>query len=167
MREEVEQNVRAAHQDLATVLAQWRVYGAKRGAAGASHPGRMANRGEAIMNPAGFWAGALADPDSSVEAIEHGVRVAAAKLRAGDLSFVFESGVGQVAWLSALALALAEDANSQPAGSGAHVRLLQLSMRAQGAAAKLMLSLGALARLDGGDTGVHTLGAIHQVRCHE
>lgn len=151
MQENVEDKVRTAHGEIAAVVAQWRVERARESRRGGlASPAKLLDRGAAITNPAGFWGEALASTDSSHAAIEHGVLMAAAKLRAGDLSFVLESGVGQVAWLSALTLELAEDANRQPIDSAARVRLLQLAMRAQGAAAKLMLSLGALASMGAG-----------------
>lgn len=146
-----EQKVIDAHQEVALVLSQWRIAQAKDNNKGIARPAQLTDKGSAITNPSGYWAMALTSTDNSKAAIELGLLLAAAKLRAGDISFVVESGIGQIAWLSALALELKEDADRQPVESAARARLIQLSLRAQGAAAKLMLSLGALAKM--GDDG--------------
>lgn len=141
--------VLSAHRDAASVVAQWSIERAK-GTAGrvsVRAPKTLKDRGAAIMNPAGFWSRALESTDSQPREIELGIQMAAAKLKAGDLDFVLESGLGQVAWLSALALELRGDADSLPVDSAARGRLLALSLKCQGAAAKLVLSLGALVRL--------------------
>lgn len=146
--DDAQQAVLAAHRDAASIVAQWSIERAKNsGGSGGHTPRTLKDRGAAIMNPAGFWARALESTDSRPREIEQGVRMAAAKLKAGDLDFVIESGLGQTAWLSALALELQGDADDLPVGSAARARLLALAMRAQGAAARLMLSLGALVRL--------------------
>jgi hypothetical protein len=150
MEGNAEQKVIEAHQEVALVLSQWRIAQAKDNNKGVARPAQLTDKGSAITNPSGYWATALTSTESSKAAIELGLLLAAAKLRAGDISFVVESGIGQIAWLSSLALELKEDADRQPVESAARARLLQLSLRAQGAAAKLMLSLGALAKM--GDT---------------
>lgn len=145
-----EQKVIDAHQEVALVLSQWRIAQAKDNNKGIARPAQLTDKGSAITNPSGYWAMALTSTDNSKAAIELGLLLAAAKLRAGDISFVVESGIGQIAWLSSLALELKEDADRQPVESAARARLIQLSLRAQVAVAKLMLSLGALVKMDGG-----------------
>lgn len=146
--DDAKQVVLSAHRDAAAVLAQWKIERSKSVRREVdANPKTLRDRGAAIMNPAGFWSKALASTDSRPLEIEHGMRMAAAKLKAGDLDFVIESGLGQIAWLSALALELRGDADSLPVDSAARARLLALAMRAQGSSAKLMISLWALVRL--------------------
>ncbi|OIQ70483.1 hypothetical protein GALL_479050 [mine drainage metagenome] len=151
--QDAKQVVLSAHRDAAAILAQWGVERSKvaRGG-GVRVPKTLKDRGAAIMNPAGFWARALEGSDSRPREIELGLKMAAAKLKAGDMAFVLESGLGQVAWLSALALELRGDADELPVDSAGRARLLALAMRAQGAAAKLMVSLGAMATMGPGGT---------------
>lgn len=149
MKGKAEQQVREAHQEVALVMTQWRTLKAKASGRDITYPANLKDKGSAITNPAGFWATALKSTDSPKGTIESGILLAAAKLRGGDLGFVLESGVGQVAWLSSLALELKADADSQPVESSARERLLRLSLKAQGAAAKLMLSLGVAAQMEG------------------
>jgi hypothetical protein len=138
----------AANREAAAVVAQWLIDRSRqqRSSTGIL-PRRLRDRGMSITNPAGFWTVALQSTDSNPREIEQGLKLAAAKLQAGDIGFVIESGLGQVAWLSALALELRGDADELPVDSAARARLLALSLRAEGSAAKLMLSLGALLRL--------------------
>ena len=151
MEGKAEQQVREAHQEVALVMAQWRTLKAKASKRDITYPANLKDKGSAITNPSGFWATALTSTDSPKGMIENGILLATAKLRGGDLEFVLESGIGQVAWLSSLALELKNDADSQPIESAARDRLLRLSLKAQGAAAKLILSLGGLARMTTGD----------------
>jgi len=158
--EDAKQEVLAAHKDAAAVLAQWSIEPSKRaGRADVGEPKVLKDRGAAIMNPAGFWARALESTDSRPREVELGLKMAAAKLKSRDLGFVMESGLGQVAWLSALALELRGDADELPVDSAGRARLLALTLKCQGAAARLMLSLGALAAMGPGGKVVFESGA--------
>lgn len=146
--DERKQEVMAAHGMVAKLMAQVVVERARGAPKGTRlEPRKLKDRGSAILSPSAFWGRALAATETELEDAALGIKMAAAKLKAGDLDFVIESGLGQVAWLSAVALELKGDADDQPVGSPARARLLALSMRAQGTAAKLMLSLGALVRV--------------------
>lgn len=145
MENQREVEVLKANKEIASIITQWRVEQSRKvGKGSVARPARLQDRSPAILNPAGFWAVALANSGDGrvgeVE-IEQAVRLTAAKVMSGDISFVVESALGQVAWLSALALEFKKDADNQPADSASRIRLLNLSLRAQGAAAKLMLPL--------------------------
>lgn len=109
--------------------------------------------GAAILEPARFWAGSLVE-GSDFQAVANGLRIAAAKLMAGDTSFVMESCTGQLAWLSAFAVEMKAKADRPGIGASSQARYLTLSLRAQGAAAKLALSLAAMASVGPGGTVV-------------
>lgn len=135
-----------AHHEAARVVAQSRLVDlieARRG----RNRGTVVRRGDAVLDPAKFWAAALSSGGTLAQA-EDGLRLAAARLKAGDTAFVIESATGQLAWLSALAVEMKEKADK--AGSAnAFNQFMALALRAQGAAAKLALSLAALNKLDG------------------
>lgn len=144
MKKNAEEKVNEAHKGVAIVVTQLLAQRAKnnnRGVAG------LEDKGLSITSPRCFWAKALTRSDIPKETIEQEIKLASAKLRAGDLEFIIESGIGQVAWLSSISLELKEDADRQSASSVARERLIKLSLKAQEAAAKLILSLGALAKM--------------------
>jgi hypothetical protein len=151
MINEVELNVIKANAEIASTIAQWKTLQARKSSKGnVALPARLKDRSPAITNPAGFWSMALTENKEGqveVSEIEQSLKLTAAKIKAGDSSFVIESGLGQVAWLSSLAIELKADADDQPVDSVARERLLRLSFRAQGAAAKLMLSIGVMSQI--------------------
>lgn len=156
MDNQLEIDVLKANKNIASIVAQWGLEQKRKVSKGnVARPAILQDRSPAITNPAGFWAVALTNNgDGRVGEleIEQSVKLTAAKLEAGDISFVVESALGQIAWLSSLALEFKQDADNQPAESSARIRLLNLSLRAQGAAAKLMMSLGALAKIGESDS---------------
>jgi hypothetical protein len=141
MAQDSKEVVLEAHREVSTVLARV----AAQRSRSSPKVSSLRDRGAAISEPARFWAGWLQSSESpSIDSVTAGVRLVAAKLRAGDIGFVYEHGVGQVAWLSTIAIELKADADKLPLDSPKRVRLIELSMRAQSAAAKLMMSMAAL-----------------------
>lgn len=148
MAQDSKQVVLEAHREVASILASVAVQRSKELQTNGRSASRLRNREAAISNPSQFWGGWLQSSDGpDIESVAASLRLAAAKMKAGDMSFVYESGLGQVAWLSTVAVELKGDADKLPIDSPKRARLIELSMRAQGAAAKLMLSLGALSQL--------------------
>lgn len=147
MAQDVKDSVLEAQREVTSVLAR---VAARRGRQ-ESRVSKLRDRGAAISDPSRFWGMCLQSSETDdIESVASSLRLAAAKMKAGDMGFVYESGLGQVAWLSAVAIELKGDADQLPLESAQRARLIELSMRAQSAAAKLMLSLGALGRLDSG-----------------
>lgn len=153
MESEAELKIIKANSEVASVISQWRVEKLRKTSIDVARPSRLQDRSPAITNPAGFWSAALTSTGgiSAVE-IEQSVRLTAAKINTGDVSFVVESALGQIAWLSSLALEFKQDADEQPVESASRIRLLNLSLRAQNTAAKLMMSLGALSKVNAGES---------------
>lgn len=151
---DVKNEVLAAHSEAASAISAFSIERAKRTGGGGSRnaPRMLKDRGAPVTNPAGFWAEALGSEESRPREVESAIKLASASLKLGNLDFVLESGLGQVGWLSAMALELKRDADDLPPESAGRARLIALSLRCQGAAAKLMLSLGALVRLAPGGT---------------
>lgn len=121
----------------------------------------LQNRVESWLRPgARFVSSAMGigmDSDT-VEAAEAAIRLTAAQLKAGRTEWVYETAVGQSVWLSAIALQLIEEARTVPPKRQAE--LIGLALRAQGACAKLVLSIGAMATMNaqpGGADGLPTL----------
>lgn len=157
--DDLQNEVLSAHRDAAAAIAAIAIERSKRtGVRSRSVPNVLLDRGAPVTNPAGFWADALEGTDSRPREVEASIKLAAAQLKLGNLDFVIESGLGQVGWLSAMALELKKDADDLPVGSAERARLIGLSLRCQGAAAKLMLSLGALVRL--GPEGTVLVGDV-------
>lgn len=148
MAHDSKETVQEAHREVAALLARVAAQRFKQERSGVRSASRLRNRGAAISDPSHYWAGTLQSSEGAdIEEVAVSLQLAAAKMKAGDLSFVYESGLGQVAWLSTVAIELKADADELPLDSAKRARLIELSMRAQNAAAKLMLSLGALAKL--------------------
>lgn len=150
MNEKLKQELYASHQQVALVLAQ-QMQEMKRPQSLTTRRTDtdtvVRHRAAAILSPVKFWAASLlGDEPNSVAAVEDGLRVTAAKLLAGDISFVSESILGQIAWLSSLTLDLQQKAAQPGISYSAQCRYIELALRAQAAAAKVMLSLSALAR---------------------
>lgn len=110
----------------------------------------LQNRVESWLRPgARFVSSAIgAGTDANaIEAAEAALRLTAAQLKAGRTEWVYETAAGQSVWLSAVALNLIELARTAPPKRQAE--LIGLALRAQGACAKLVLSIGAMATMNG------------------
>jgi hypothetical protein len=70
--------------------------------------------GGAIAEPSLFWSGAVqlgGGADAEAQALQ--LRYAAARMQAGDFSFVRESLLGQASWLSTMAVRLGVEADAE------------------------------------------------------
>ncbi|MFH1814083.1 MAG: hypothetical protein ABIF28_07920 [Pseudomonadota bacterium] len=103
---------------------------------------------EGLLRPGAlFVSSAIGNMDqATIDAAEVAVRLTAAQLGAGRTEWVFETAVGQSVWLSALALHLLSLAESAPPKQ--RLEYIGLALRAQGACAKLVLSIGAMATMN-------------------
>lgn len=109
---------------------------------------------ETLLDPARMWAyacGQLLKGEPDEGAIALGIRAAAAKVKAGDRAFVYETLVGQSLWLGALAIKLAKNAEERGSRKEA---LVTLAMRAQAASAKALLSAAAMEQIAHGGVSV-------------
>ncbi len=80
--------------------------------------------------------------------IARGIRMTAAKIRAGDRGYVFEALTGQAVWLQALALHLGDVATTMQ-DNGRKVALCRLLLKVQAASAKTLASVAALSAFEG------------------
>src|SRR5450830_837918 len=149
MDSKLKEELTTVHCEIAGTLAQLMIERSKNRSEVVARSSTGVRSSAAIMNPAGFWAEALAHGDTEPGEIELGLRMAASKLKAGDMNFIIESSIGQVAWLSALALDIKTQADKLPSYAPNKPKLLAMSLRAQSNAAKLMLSLGEFIKMDG------------------
>lgn len=149
-----------ANREVASLVAQMKVKATQNVGSSNRHKSlpEYSNKVQASEKPANFWAWALSSNEersdhSGLDSMGLVIKMAAAKLRAGDTSFVFESCLGQVNWLSATAVELKEQADTLPLDSAKRSRLLDQSFKFQNSASKLLLSLGALGVMHSGGEG--------------
>lgn len=115
--------------------------------------------GGSVLDPCGWWAAAAStESEASPLDVANAIKLNAAKLQMGDMSFVVQSGLGQVAWLSAMSVNFANKANMHGVSYNQQGRYMDISLKAQTAAAKLMLALAALNANAGGDGKVLSVG---------
>lgn len=136
-----------------------------RSVGGAVQPGNGPNTGGAgrdgdpvalLFQPSELYGRAAAklktsgpDNDSDERGdIARGIRMTAAKIRAGDRGYVFEALTGQAVWLQALALHLGDVATTMQ-DNGRKVALCRLLLKVQAASAKTLASVAALSAFEG------------------
>ena len=114
--------------------------------------GEMSGRelGAILADPVAFWAGAstsrLQGDEGTVESIVLSLRLASAKLAAGDLEFVRSSLLGQAVWLGLLAVKMAVPIEGSAKPEQA-MQMVKLALHAQRQAAQCLASAAALGRL--------------------
>lgn len=105
-------------------------------------PSELYGRAAAKLNAGG------PDNDSGERGnIARGIRMTAAKIRAGDRGYVFEALTGQAVWLQALALHLGDVATTMQ-DNGRKVALCRLLLKVQAASAKTLASVAALSAFE-------------------
>ena len=102
-----------------------------------------ARRVARVLNPCRLFAESMAADVADVGDIERGLRMAAAKVKAGDMTFIHESLVSQALWLQNIAVDALKMAEGGKRAADVE-RLAGLAIRAQAAAAKVLSSLAAL-----------------------
>ena len=132
-----------AGQKLAQRAAQMR-----RGLPGGTEPSAAA-LGALLADPANFWAGATASQargdEDTVAPVVLGLKLAGARLAAGDMGFVRDALIGQATWLGVVAVRMMAQAES--ARSDQSAQFVKLALAAQRQAAQAMCSAAALGKL--------------------
>ena len=108
-----------------------------------------AELGALLGDPCAFWSGASAakahGDESTVVPVVLSLRLAGARLAAGDMGFVSDSLLGQATWLGVVAVRLmAQAENAKPEQA---VPSIKLALQAQRQAAQCLSSAAALGRL--------------------
>ena len=147
----------ALNKEIAGVISEARSVEAVLYAGGRyEHGGAIGCRAGLLFNPAELYGSATAklcgasDPDTdnvTREDIAQGIRMTAAKIRAGDRTYIFESMLGQAIWLQALALQLS-DYTATSSHMPAKVALGSLLLKMQAVAGKMLASLAGLSCLE-------------------
>lgn len=131
----------------------------KAGRRGQLVPMQVAALAGSLASPADFWARAAVGTldglniEDQAVLVSSSIRVAAAKLKAGDLDPAREALVGQAGWLGALAVrleALAAEVQNEHGGAQEREGLIKLALRAAEASSKAMASAAALNAIRGG-----------------
>ena len=150
----------AVNREFASIVSEARGVGAAVRAGGAANTVGADGGGDPVallFNPAQLYGRAAAKlragigPDNDTEThtdIARGIRMTAAKIRAGDRAYIFEALTGQSCWLQALALQLGEAATREP-DYGRKVGLGRMLLKVQAAAAKTLATVSGLSALEG------------------
>lgn len=109
-----------------------------------------AELGALLGDPCAFWSGASAvkanGDESTVEPIVLSLRLAGARLAAGDMVFVRDSLLGQAIWLGVVAVRLMAQADGA-AKPEQVVQCVKLALQAQRQAAQCLASAAALSSM--------------------
>ena len=130
----------------------------KAGRRGQLVPMQVAALAGSLASPADCWARAAVGTldglniEDQATLVASSIKVAAAKLKAGDLDPAREALIGQAGWLGALAVrleALAAEVPSEHGAAQEREGLIKLALRAADAAGKAMASAAALNAIKG------------------